>query len=184
MTRFKVLGRDEMTDEQQGAFDYVEAKEGRVRGGPWTAYVYRPELMRLQEDLSYYQRHGCTLTERERQIAVLAVCRHWSAEYPWAVQVRRSLKAGIEPAIVDAIGARQRPALSDPREKAAYDVATELMQNHRLSEATYAAAEKLFGLAKLVDLVAAVGFFSMVACTANAFDITPPDSAPARLPKT
>lgn len=183
MTRFKVLARDEMTAEQQGAFDYVQEKEGRVRGGPWTAYVYRPELMRLQEDLSYYQRHGCTLTERERQVAVLAVCRHWSAEYPWAVQVRRSLKAGIEDAIIDAIGAGRRPTLTDPGEKLAYDVAIELMRDHRVSAATYAAAETLFGMPKLVDLVGAVGFFSMVACTANAFEITPPDSAPARLPK-
>ncbi len=183
MTRFKVLSRDEMTADQRQAFDYVETKEGRVRGGPWTAYVYRPELMRLQEDLSYYQRHGCTLSERERQIAVLAVCRHWSAEYPWAVQVRRSLKVGIETAIIDAIGAGKRPVLTDPGEKAAYDVAIELMENHRLSDATYAAAEKLFGLPKLVDLVGAVGFFSMVGCTANAFDITPPADAPARLPK-
>jgi 4-carboxymuconolactone decarboxylase len=183
MTRFKVLAREDMTDEQKGAFDYVQEKEGRVRGGPWTAYVHRPELMRLQEDLSYYQRHGCTLTERERQVAVLAVCRHWDAEYPWAVQVRRSLLVGLEQAIVDAIAAGKRPALTDPGETAAYDVAVELMTRHRLSDATYANAEKLFGLPKLVDLVGAVGFFSMVACTANGFDITPPESAPARLPK-
>lgn len=183
MTRFKVLSRDEMTAEQQRAYDYVHAKEGRPRGGPWTAYVYRPELMHLQEDLSYYQRHGSTLSDRERQVAVLVVCRHWDAEYPWAVQVRASLKAGLETAIIDAIGAGQRPVLTDPGEKVTYDVAVELMRDHRLSDATYAAGEKLFGLPKLVDLVGAVGFFSMVGCTANAFDITPPADAPARLPK-
>lgn len=183
MTRFKVLSREDMDSDQQGAFDYVMEKEGRTRGGPWTAYVHRPELMRLQEDLSYYQRHGSTLTNRERQVAVLVVCRYWDAEYPWAVQVRGSHVAGVEQEIIDAIGARKKPVLSDPGEQAAYDVAVELMENHRLSDATYANAEALFGVPKMVDLVGAVGFFSMVACTANGFDITPPDAAPARLLK-
>jgi len=71
--------------------------------------------------------------------------------------------------------------LSDPGEQAAYDLASELVTTKRVSEDTYAKAEKIFGEEKLVDLVAGVGFFSMVCCTANAFDITPPDDAPARL---
>jgi hypothetical protein len=33
----------------------------------------------------------------------------------------------------------------------------------------------------LVALVARIGSFSMTCCTANAFDITPPDDAPDRL---
>ena len=71
--------------------------------------------------------------------------------------------------------------MSDPGEQAAYDVASELVANKRVSDDTYARAVKIFGEEKLVDVVAGVGFFSMVCCTANAFDITPPDDAPARL---
>ena len=73
------------------------------------------------------------------------------------------------------------PAHPDPRERAAWRVATELVSTHRLSDETYAAAEAAFGVDDLVNLVAAVGHFSMVCCTANAFDITPPDNVPARL---
>lgn len=182
MTRHAVLAREDMDDDQKQAYDYVYEKEGRTRGGPWTAYVYRPPLMVLQEDLSYYQRHGSLLTDRERLIAVLFICRHWHAEYPWAVQVRGSHRAGVEQEIIDTIASGKRPDLADPGESVAYDVARELMEEHALSDETYARAEGLFGMAKLVDLVGTVGFFSMVACTANAFDITPPDNAPARLP--
>lgn len=181
MTRFKVLEREEMNEEQRRLVDDIVAQEGRVRGGPYTAYIRNPKFMRLHQDMSYYHRTCSALTPRERQIAVLAVCRHWDAHYPWAVQVRASLAAGVEPAIADAINRGDRPALADPGEQAAYDVAVELMTTHRVSDATYANAEALFGLPKLVDLVSAVGFFSMVCCTANAFDITPPEDAPARL---
>jgi 4-carboxymuconolactone decarboxylase len=121
------------------------------------------------------------LSARERQIAILAVIRHWGAEFPWAVQVRASLAAGVEQEIIDAINAGSVPELADPRDKAAYDVATGLLADHGLSDATYEAAQAAFGLETLISLVATVGQFSMTCCTANAFDLTPPDDAPARL---
>lgn len=180
MTRLKVLQRDDMNDEQRRVCDDIEASGGRVRGGPYWAYIRNPKFMALHQGMSDYMR-GCPLTGRERQIAVLAVVRHWDSHYPWAVQVRASIEAGVDPEIIDAINARKRPDLNDPGEQAAYDVASELVASKRVSEAAYARAEKIFGEEKLVDVVAGVGFFSMVCCTANAFDITPPDDAPARL---
>ena len=60
-------------------------------------------------------------------------------------------------------------------------MATQLVRDHRLSDATYQEAEQLFGENDLVSLVSVIGFFGMVATTANAIDATPPDDAPARL---
>jgi len=180
MTRFEILKREDMNAEQRQLCEEIEAVDGRMRGGPYWAYIRNPKFMRLHNEMSRYIR-SCSLTPRERQIAVLAVVRHWDSAYPWAVQVRASLAAGVGQAIIDAINARRRPVLDDPGERAAYDVASELVANNGLSDPTYAAAEAQFGLAKLVDLVSGVGFFSMVCCTANAFDITPPADAPARL---
>lgn len=180
MTRFNILKREDMNEEQRQLCEDIEAAGGQVRGGPYWAYIRNPGFMRLHNDMSQYIR-ACPLTGRERQIAVLAVVRHWNAKYPWAVQVRASLAEGVEQAIIDAINRREQPNLTDPGEAAAYEVARDLVTDKGLSDATYTAAEKQFGLEKLVDLVSSIGFFSMVCCTANAFDITPPDDAPARL---
>ena len=79
------------------------------------------------------------------------------------------------------INAKKAPTLSDPREKLAYEVANELLTRHALSDVTYEAAARSFKEEELVALVAVVGSFSMTSCTANAFDVTPPDDAPARL---
>lgn len=180
MTRIAVLRREEMNAEQQALCDEIEATDGRVRGGPYWAYIRNPKFMWLHNEMSRYMRN-CPLTGRERQIAVLAVVRHWDANYPWAVQVRASLAEGVDQPIIDAINARQTPKLDDEGERLAYAVASEIVADKRVSDATYAAAAAHFGEEKLVDLVSGVGFFSMVCCTANAFDITPPDNAPARL---
>lgn len=60
-------------------------------------------------------------------------------------------------------------------------MANELLTDKGLSDATYAAAEAAFTTEELVALVARIGSFSMTCCTANAFDITPPEEAPDRL---
>jgi 4-carboxymuconolactone decarboxylase len=179
MTRIKILERGDMNEEQGKVYDDVKAAGGPL-GGPYWAYIRNPALMRLAQDVSNTLR-ASDLSNRERQIAVLTVVRHWDGQYPWAVQVKASLAAGVDQEIVDAINARQTPPLTDAREKAAYKVAGELLADRGLSDATYAEAAELFGDEQLVALVAVIGQFSMVCCTANAFDVTPPDAEPARL---
>ena len=182
MTRFETLTREQMDETQGRIYDTILAREGSVRGGPFAAFFYRPELMQLQADLAYYQRDGCLLTDRERQIAVLAICRHWDAAFPWAMQAKASLSVGIEQAVIDAIGVGGTPVLTNPEEAAAYAVVSELLEDHRVSQVTYDHALALFRLPKLVDLVATVGYFSTVCFTANAFDIDLPDGESDGLP--
>ncbi|HUB94381.1 MAG TPA: hypothetical protein VL993_00600 [Stellaceae bacterium] len=180
MTRIAVLKRAEMNAEQGQVFDAAE-KAGNPTGGPYWAYIRYPKMMQASQEMGNALRAG-PLSGRERQIAVLTVVRHWNARFPWAAQVRASLAAGVDQATIDAINAGKTPDLKDPRERMAHELPRELLTRKGLSEATYQAAEKLFKLDELVTLVAAVGQFSMVSCTANAFDITPPESGAAMLP--
>ena len=179
MTRIRIINRPEMNDEQGRVYDAAKAS-GNPVGGPYYAYIRYPRLMAAAQEVG-----GCLrdspLSGRERQIAVLTTIRHWGAKYPWAVQVRGSLAAGVDQATIDAINAKKAPALTDPRERLAYQVADELLTKHGLSDATYEAAARHFKEEELVALVAVVGSFSMTSCTANAFDVTPPDDAPGRL---
>jgi alkylhydroperoxidase family enzyme len=179
MTRIAILTSEEMNDEQRAVIDESKAS-GKPHGGPFWAYIRNPKLMRVVQDLTGVIA-GTSLTKRELQIVTLTVARHWGAKYPWAVQVRNSLKIGLEQEAVDAIDSRSALPTDDGRELLAHRVAKELLANRALSEATYKAAEAAFSTEELVALVARVGAFSMTCCTANAFDITPPDEAPARL---
>lgn len=179
MTRIRVLKREEMNEEQGRVYDEAKAAGSPV-GGPYYAYIRNPRLMRASHEMGNCLRES-SLSGRERQIAVLTTIRHWAAQYPWAVQVRGSLAAGVDQATIDAINSRRVPPLRDTRERLAHEVAKELLANRGLSNATYDAAAKAFREEELVALIAVVGQFSMVCCTANAFDITPPEEAPARL---
>jgi 4-carboxymuconolactone decarboxylase len=179
MTRISILTAEQMNDEQRAVIDASKAN-GKPHGGPFWAYIRNPKLMQ-----NVHNTQACiadsTLSAREQQIATLAVARFWGAQYPWAVQCRNALKAGLRQEEIDAINARSALPTHDKRELLAYQVANELLADKGLSDATYASAEAAFSTEELVALVARVGSFSMTCCTANAFDITPPDDAPARL---
>ncbi|NIO09992.1 MAG: hypothetical protein GTO40_19105 [Deltaproteobacteria bacterium] len=179
MTRIHILTPDEMNDEQRAVIEASKA-DGKPHGGPFWAYIRNPKLMQNVQNQQACIADG-TLSPRVMQIATLTVARFWGAKYPWAVQCRNSLKAGLKQEEIDAINARVAPPTKDKRELLAYQVANELLADKGLSDATYAAAEATFSTEELVALVARVGSFSMTCCTANAFDITPPDEAPARL---
>lgn len=176
MSRIKPIPRSELNDEQEMLYREIEAVDGRVRGGPYWAYTRNPAFMRLNHGMSKYFRDS-TLTGRERQIAVLAVVRQWDARYPWAAQVRASLAQGISEETIEQINNRETPDISDPGEKIAFELATELVSTKHLGDETYRKAVDHFGLESTIDLVAMIGFFSMTCLTASAFDIDPPEDA-------
>ncbi len=179
MTRFDPLNRDQMNAEQGKIFDEIKARGGRL-GGPYTALIRIPPFMKLQQEMGNYLRTN-SLSGRERQVAVLCTVRHWGAAYAWAVQEVASLRVGLEQHVIDAINGGETPELNDEAERAIHVMAGELLANKGLSDGTYTQALDALGLERLTDAIAAVGFYSLVSCTLNGFDISPPRDSAARL---
>jgi len=179
MPRLTIIDRNAMNAEQARVYDAAKQSGGPV-GGPYYAYIRLPKLFEAAQTMRACLGGG-PLSARERQIAHLVIARHWGARYPWFAQVRASLAAGVEQAVIDAINARKPPELADARERTCYIVARELLANKGLSDETYAAAEKALGLESLVALVATTGSFSMTCLTANTFLIAPPPENPTPL---
>lgn len=179
MTRIAILKAEEMSNEQRAVIEEAKAN-GKPYGGPFLAYIRNPKLMQTVHTMGDCIAES-TLSPREQQIVVLTVARFWNAKYPWAAQSRNGLKIGLTQQEIDAINSRAALQTGNQRELLAQRIANELLANKGLSDATYKEAEALFGTEDLVALVARVGSFTMTCCTANAFDITPPDDAPVAL---
>jgi 4-carboxymuconolactone decarboxylase len=179
MARIAIIDRADMNTDQARVYDAAKNAGGPV-GGPFLAYIRLPKLFEgihaMRGSLA-----GGPLSRREQQIVNLTVARHWGARYPWYAQVRASLGVGISQAVIDAINARKPPELTDARERMCHGVARELLADKRLSDETYATAEKALGVESLVALVATTGSFSMTCLTANTFAIEPPQDNPTPL---
>lgn len=175
MSRVNVIPLERMTPEQRKVYEESVAAgtPTGLTGGPYSAYIRVPEYMRLNREVAMYLRRS-SLPGRLRQMLVLRTIKHWGAKFPWVVQVRASLREGLEQAIIDAIDKGQDPALSSPQDSAAYQFCKELLETKAVSDATYKRALDQFGEAGVVDLVVTIGSFTTTCFTANAFDLDPP----------
>ncbi len=164
--RFKPLAPDEMTPEQRGVADAIMAGPRGSLRGPFPVLLYSPRIADLAQRLGAYVRFDSVLPQQLRELAILVVARHWTAQYEWYAHREMGLKAGLDPAIPDAIAAGRRPPLN--REQVViYDFATELLERKQVGDATFAAVRDAFDMQAVVDLVGTIGYYGLVAMTLN-----------------
>jgi 4-carboxymuconolactone decarboxylase len=86
-----------------------------------------------------------------------------------------AIKAGIDPAAIEAIRTGGTPKLTKSDEQAIYDFAIELITRRRVSDTTFERTKKEIGLTSVIDLVGIIGYYSLVSVTLNAFEIPLPE---------
>lgn len=179
MARINPLQLEEMTPEQRQIHDDVLAAGGRL-GGPNGVYLRVPELFRLNQQFGDYLRNN-HVNARLRQLAAIVTVRRWNGAYAWGAQGRDALKAGISEEIVEAINARETPVFDNDDDQVVYDTAVELSDTGSLSDGAYEKALAQIGFNAVLDLVAAVGFFTAVAMAVSVFEVEPKPEFPTQL---
>ncbi len=80
---------------------------------------------------------------------------------------RSPRRSASRPEAIAAIRDGRRPTGLPEDQETAYDFTAELLQNKRVSDATFARAEKLFGKPGVVDLTAVSGYYTFLAMELN-----------------
>lgn len=166
--RLPTIPPDQYTPEQKQAAQAFEEARKKPVFGPFEPLMYSPEVMTLARSMGDYLRYkpkiGTTLSE----LVILVTARRWTQDYEWYVHAPIAEKAGIAPEIVAAIRDGRRPAAMSEDEAIVYDFTTELQENKRVSDTTFARAEARFGKAGTVDLAAIGGYYTFLAMELNA----------------
>ncbi|MGH1591216.1 carboxymuconolactone decarboxylase family protein [Methylobacterium sp. P5_C11] len=166
--RLPTIPPQDYTPEQKQAADAFTQARGKPPFGPFEPLMHSPEVMTLARSMGDYLRFkpkiGTTLSE----LVILMTARRWTQDYEWYVHAPIAEKAGIAPEIVAAIRDGRRPAKMSDDETIVYDFTSELQDNKRVSDATYARAESRFGKAAIVDLAAISGYYTFLAMELNA----------------
>jgi 4-carboxymuconolactone decarboxylase len=116
------------------------------------------------------------------ELATLSVAREFDCAHEWAQHTRFAREAGASDAAIDAIGHRHGTEALSEEEALPIRYARELLQQKRVSDATFAAAKERYGTQGAIDLTATVGYYSLMACLLNALEVIPPPEA-TQLPK-
>ena len=168
--RLPKLQYDQLTPRQREAYDKHVAKRDRV-SGPYNVWLHSPELMELVSPISNYNRWHAALPEKLREFGILVTARYWDAQYSWNAHVDKARAAGIPQSVIDDLAAKRTPTFKADNERVYYTFAMEVLENHFVSDKTFAEARAIFGERGVVDLIGAIGYFSMLQICLNSAEV-------------
>jgi 4-carboxymuconolactone decarboxylase len=173
MPRLPELDETKLSPDQRKIYDEIKRVRGQVRG-PFAVWLRNAELAEHTLALQDLFASRVQLERRLVQLMILVSARHATAQFAWFIHAPHALQLGISPHIVEAIRERRTPTFTHEDERLVYDITTELNTTRSLSETNFNRGIGMFGEQKMVELVSAVGFYSMVGMTLNAFDVPVP----------
>jgi 4-carboxymuconolactone decarboxylase len=173
MSRLQEIEADKLSSEQRAIYDQIMRARGHMRG-PFAVWLRNAELCENTLKLQEMFASRVSLERRLLELMILVAARSATAQYAWFIHEPHALQLGISPEIVQAIRERRTPEFSREDERLVYDLTLELNNTRTLSEGNYRRGMDMFGEQVMVELVSAIGFYSMVAMTLNAFAVSVP----------
>jgi len=166
--RFKELTPESMTPEQKKVADAIQSgPRGAGLRGPFNALLRSPDLCDLVQRVGAYVRYSTSIPARLNEMAIIMAGRKWPAQFAFYAHRRLAIDAGLKPAICDAIAAGTRPQGMADDEAEVYDYCTDLLGSGHVSDANYARIKNRFGERGAIDLIGAVGYYSLVSMVLN-----------------
>jgi 4-carboxymuconolactone decarboxylase len=170
--RYAEIPVDQMTAEQKEGYRFlVEGPRGRLPG-PYKVWVHNPKLLRAASPLGQHFTPGqSSLTEREREIAVIVITSKWQSAYPTAAHEKRGKEVGIPAPAVEAMIAGLPASFSDLREQVVYEVAMTLADGRLVSQGLHDRAVKALGHESITDMIVLMGYYTAVSLTMNFYAV-------------
>ena len=174
--RYAEIPYDQMTPEQQEGYRFVVETRGSV-GGPSKIWVHNPKLAKAIGRLGGHFHPGqYSLTEREREIAVVITNSKWRSAYPTAAHERRGKEVGLPAEKVEAMLSGLPVSFENEREQVVYEMAICLTNSRWASKGLYDRAVKALGHTGITDVITLMGYYTSVSMTLAFYDV--PAGAP------
>lgn len=169
------LPRREDLDEAAGAvYDrFADPDSGTYVGlqGPGGIRLHSPKLATTMQAINRYLRYEAGISVRVRELSILVTARELDSQFEWTVHEPEALKAGISPDIVDIVRFRRDTDGLDEADAIVIRLGRQMFGDRRVDSETFAAATRLFGSRRLVDLVSVMGNYAATAALLATFDV-------------
>lgn len=168
--RYAEIPYDEMTPEQQQAYKNLIETRGRLPG-PNKIYVHNPKLANVMGPLGAHFRTGYSLSEREREIAVVIINSKYRSVYPTGAHERAGKAAGLPADKVEAMLSGLPTSFDDTREQVVYEMSICLSNGRWVSKGLYDRAVAALGHVGITDVTCLLGFYASVSMTLAFYDV-------------
>ena len=165
--RLPTIPPAQYTEEQKKAAEEFLATRKVPVFGPFEPLMHSPQVMSQARAMGDYLRYQSALGTTLSELVILITAREWSQDFEWYVHQPIAVKAGIKAEITAAIADGRRPTGMSEDEEIVYDFSVELHKNKRVSDVTFARAEKRFGKKGVVDLTGINAYYTLLAMQMN-----------------
>ena len=152
-------------------------------GGPYNIMLRSPIFADRIKKLLDYLRFNSSLSPRLTEFAILIQGVEWRSQVEWYAHYPLALKAGLNPSIAEDLKNGIRPRNMQPDEEIVYEVCTQMIEKHEISDELFHSAKSLLGEQQLVDLVAVSGTYITVAMLLSLGQEMPPQGSPLPFPE-
>jgi 4-carboxymuconolactone decarboxylase len=162
--------KGDLSPEHHPTYDAIAQSRGAV-GGPWLALLHSPELAARTAHLGSFVRFESSLDHKLTELAALVAAREVGCKHEWAAHINHGQKAGIPLETIRAIHQKKGPEHFSTEDAQVISYVREILSTHRVSELTFQAMYGRLGERGMVEFTATVGYYAMLACILNAFDV-------------
>jgi 4-carboxymuconolactone decarboxylase len=164
-----ITSKDQVAAQDHSIVDAIVESRGALQG-PFTMFLHCPELAGRLAHLGAFVRFEGSLDMRIRVLAAMVTAREFDAVYVWGAQTGSARRQGVPETTITAI--REKHSRGIPAEDAQIvDFTRQLLQTHRVDDATINALLERVGNDGLIQLTGAIGYYSMLAMTVNACEL-------------
>ena len=170
--RYAEIPVDRMTPAQREGYRFlIDGPRGRLPG-PYKVWVHNPKLLQAAAPLGEHFTPGqSSLSEREREIAVVVITNRWHSAYPAAAHERRGKEVGLPADKVEALLSGLPTSFDDKREQVIYEMATCLANSRWVSKGLFDRAVAALGHEGITDVITLMGFYTSVSMTLAFYDV-------------
>jgi 4-carboxymuconolactone decarboxylase len=176
--RLPKLSYEELSPEQKVAWDEVVAGPRGKMHGPFFIWLHSPELLSRGQELGLYARFQSSLPPRLSEMCILITASHWKAAGEWIDHAPIARNLGVDADALEALRKGQPAKFKQNDEIAVYELAQELLKNRELSDASYKRATDVLGTRGVLDVVAVLGYYGLIAMSMKAFKMVPDAGTP------
>ena len=152
--RMPQVSLEQMTPAQRAVAESIMAGPRGGMRGPFNTWLRSPELADRLQKVGEYVRFNTSLDKRLNEMAICMTAQYWGSQYEWYAHAPLALKAGLDPAVLKAIGEGRKPETMKDDEAIVWEFTTQLRRDHNVDDAIYARALEKLGENGIVDLIA------------------------------
>lgn len=162
----------------QGARAFPLTDEDGRLNGPFNAMLVSPEVGTALQELGAAIRYRTSLGARAREIAILEVSVLRRCSFEWYAHERVGRQAGLTGDEIAALHAGREAPSFTAEESLVRELARTLLRERDLDDAAFARAEQALGTRVLMELIALVGYYDLLALSLRVWRTPLPARAP------